>query len=769
VTAPSRIAVGRSVVRVDAREKVTGTAEYCPDLMLPGTVHGVAARSTQPHARLRAIDASAALALPGVLAVITRDDLPRLPRFSNRIDDRPVLATDRVRYAGEPIALVVAETAAVARDAVRLVEVEYDPLPALMTAAEALHPDAAPMHDEPYIAQSGEFPDESWDFGEGKHPNAFYERVHGWGDPDVAFSDPDMVVVGGSFKWPMLYGYAMEPYNAMARFAGDQLSLWSSTQSPYQVRDELASIFGLPRANVRVAVPYLGGGYGTKSFTKVEPLAALGAWFTGRPVRVNLTVEETILTSRGDTAVIDARTAFTADGMLVAREYDITIAAGGYAGMSPLICEKLADRCSGPYRIPHLRVRTRAVYTNTAPTGALRGFGGPPATFSGESMIDMGADALGIDPVELRLRNLADRGEVFHPGKRALDSDLKGDLEMLARELGWPEAQGRAPNKGIGFAVAATNVGHANPAVTVLIRLLPDGTCTLSSAAVEMGQGSRTTLGQIAAEELGIEPERVVVTLPDTALAGFDKYTAASATTTFNGLAIQRAAADARRQARMLAADAFNVPLDEVHDAPGGVIAGGSVHGFGEVIHSWFGSAAGEIIGFGAVRGRDELEALPPFWEVGVTGVEVEVDPVSCAITVTKLVTIGDPGFAINPKLVEGQELGAALCGIGACLSEELIYEDGQLINGTLLDYTVPRFTDWPEVVVSRLAERQDAVGPYGSRGAGEGAANPVGSAISSAVARATGVRLTKMPIKAEELWLAIQRQQATVQTAGER
>jgi len=752
--------VGKSVPRIDAVEKVTGRAQYAIDLTLPDMVHGVCARSAVAHANLIGIRTEEAREHPDVLEIITGTDILSrgwFPHYGHAIVDHPILALEKIRFVGEPVALVLAETRRAAAEAADLIEIEYDELPRVMNIEEALDENAPIVHDRSYEAnEAGFLEHEGAPEIEAGVPNVFAVSTEGWGDVENALRDAD-VVVEETFRYPITYGYAMEPYNALAQYVGGELTIWTTAQHPYMVRDELARIFGLPLSALRVHVPYLGGGYGTKSYTKVEPLAAIGAIVTGRPAQVILSIDESILTTRAESAVIKGGTAFAEDGMILARWFDLAVDAGAYADSSPMVAAKMANRCSGPYLIPNLRVRSRTIYTNTIPASSLRGFGGPQAVFAGESLMDMGAEALGMDPYELRVRNLATRGEVFYPGMRALDSDLHEDIDILVKNLQWLDRTEKK-YQGIGFALAATNPGDRYPIASALIRMHHDGTATLMCGATEMGQGSRTVLTQIAAEELGLPMEAVSISPIDTSAGAFHRTTGASRSTTLAGLAIQLAVADLMSRIIKLAAEAWGVESAEIRSTRGGVLVADEFNDFGEVLRAWYGTANGEAIGFGATRRAGELVELPIFWEVGVTGVEIEVDPETFAVTTKRLVTVGDCGFAINPQLVKGQEQGAAIGGLGVATSEELIYEGSEPINASIVDYRVPRITDWPENVEVILAERGDGVGPYGARGSGEGSVHPMVAAMASAVTRAIGVRPTRLPMTPERLWRAVHR-----------
>jgi CO/xanthine dehydrogenase Mo-binding subunit len=741
-----RRVAGTSAPRTDGIAKVTGAARYAVDLAVPGMAHAIVVRSTRGHARIVRIARDEAERAEGVLKVITGEDLVRaglVPYYGHVVLDHPVLAQGKVRYRGEPVALVVAETRLDAAEAADLVEVEYEDLPVVIDAAEALAPDAPILHDE----RGERVGDEGMDQGEGELVGnvCAISRV-GWGDVDAAFAEAHLVVEG-EYRYPMLYGYAMEPYNSLALFDQGDLVVYSSAQHVYMVRRDLARMFGLPLARVRVSSPYVGGGYGTKSYTKVEGMTAMGAYFTGRAVKLDLSVEEAMLTTRSASSHIRARSAFDKDGRLLARDFDIVMNSGAYTDNSPLVNSKTANRCFGPYRIPALRVRSRSMFTNTVPASSLRGFGAPQGNIGGELQMDEAAQKLGIDPVELRLRNLVGPGEVIIPGRRGLDADLKDDLRCLASSLGWP-GTGAAT---IGLGVSASDAG-AYPTSTAAVRIHSDTSVTLFTGSTELGQGSRTVLSQVVAEDLGIPLEHVSLVGGDTGVVTYERTTGASRTTTITGRAVQEACKDARRRVRDLAAEVFGVDAASIEDIAGGVRVKGSDHSYGAVIEKWFG-AGGEVLGHGAVRRADGFAQMPPFWEIGCSGVALSVDRETGVVRIEKLSTVGDVGFAINPELVHGQDLGAATMGLGAALREELIYEGDQLVNSNVVDYRVPRFGDQPNEIDLMLAERRDGSGPYGAKGSGEGGGNTIGSSVASAIGRAIGVFPHELPATPERVW----------------
>lgn len=749
---------GVSEERVDAHAKVTGSARYALDFSIPGMLHGCLVRSTRAHAQIRSIDVTAALATEGVVAAISASDLGDLfARFGHIVADHPILAIDKVRYYGEPVVLVLADDPYAASDGAGQVRIRYTDLPVMISPDDAMAEGAERIHNEVY-----EYGDQSFEEAQSTLGDSNLAHVADleWGDVDAAFATAPHVIET-SVRYPMLYAYAMEPYNAVAWFDEGQLEVVSTAQHPFQVRSDLARVFSLPLNQVRVRSPLLGGGYGSKSYTKVEPLAAVGAWITGRPVKVAVDVEGAIHTTRADGATVSVRSAFANDGAILAREFEITFNTGAYADNGPLVLAKSVNRCYGPYLIPNVRVHGRAVFTNTVPTSSYRGFGAPQGNLAGEMNLDQAAEQIGIDPGELRRRNLVPPGGRHLPGKRGMDADLVADLDLVLDALDWAPENTEAM-RGSGFGCSASDAG-AFPVSTATVRLFPDGSVTVLSGSTEMGQGSRTALAQIAARELGINVARVRVVQSDTGVTPYERTTGASRTTTLTGLAVQRACRDALRKLEEIGAEKMECAIEEVKTAEGFVAGPAGEIGYDEAIQWWFGGMQGEVTGVGVVRRAGALKELPPFWEIGMVGVTVSVDRDTGRPTVEHLVTVGDVGHAINPAMVKGQDLGAATQGLGAALFEELLYDGPQLVNPNMVDYRVPRTTDVPRRIDSIIVERADGVGPYGAKGGGEGSLNPIGGAVASAVARAIGVWPTELPLTPERVWRLMQ----TNQTSG--
>jgi CO/xanthine dehydrogenase Mo-binding subunit len=562
----------------------------------------------------------------------------------------------------------------------------------------------------------------------------------------------------------MTFAYPMEPYVAIAEWTDEGITIHSCAQHPYIVRHDVADVFKLPLNQVRLISPYIGGGYGAKSYTKIEPLAAVCSWKARRPVRLQLTVEESILTTRADDSRIHVRTAVDANGKLLAREAVIYLNTGAYAENSPLVCSKTAIRILGPYVYEAVDISSYAVYTNTCPASSYRGFGINQVGLAAEGQMNELARQLGRDAVEFRLQSLADSGQRFFPKMRPLTADVKGDLIKMAQALGWGEPL--APNRGRGVGILVTDAG-AQPVGRSEVRLHGDGSVTVLSGSAEMGQGSKTVLGQIAAEEFGVTLDKVRVIQSDTAVAPFARSTGADRTTTLEGRTVQGACIEAKEQIRTMAADIWETLPQDIALEPTGVMSEGRRMTWSEVIGKYFSLADMEVTGRSHIRQKEEFAELPPWWEPCIAGVEVEVDPGTGKVRVHKLVTLADVGLAINPATTEGQDLGSATMGMGVALGEELVYDGQQLANGSMLEYRVPRFQDLPPAVTSLLVENRDGIGPYGAKGIGDGPTSVMCAAIGEAIYEAVGVRLREAPFSPERVWRAIQANKQTEPTQG--
>jgi CO/xanthine dehydrogenase Mo-binding subunit len=743
--------VNHSIPRRDGRVKVTGKAQYVADLRLIGMAYAKVLRSPFAHAKIISIDKTKAEAHPGVHCVVTGYDLDGLnPYFGHAVKDHPLLAIDKVRYAGEPVAAVVAVDERTAFEALEFIDVKYEELKGVFTPEEAMAENAPLLHEKKF--EAGALRGFEGDVTAGKGTNICQTHKIQWGDVEKAFKEA-ATVVEGNYYFPMTYAYAMEPYVAIADVTDQGVNVYSSAQHPFMVRHDLKSIFNLPVSKVRLIVPFVGGGYGSKSYTKVEPLVAACSWKARRPVKLQLTVEEAMLTTRSDDAYTWMKTAVDKNGKIIARQAKILMNTGAYAENSPLVVEKSTNRCVGPYAIANVLIENCSLYTNTVPASSYRGFGCAQVTLPGESQIDELAAKIGKDPYEFRLLNAAKPGEEFFPGMRPFDGTLKQDLDTAAKAIGWgtPLAKGR----GRTVAISGSDAG-AYPLTSTAVRVHADGSATIMTGSTELGQGSHTVLPQIAAEELGIAYEKVNVVSSDTAITPYDRSTGASRTTTLMGSAVQEACQEAIQQMVVMAADVLKVKKEQIELVRGGVRCGEVQLDWSQVISKFYALPDGEVIGRSYIRKSGKFAALPVFWEAAATGVELSVDEETGKITMEKLATVGDVGLAINPALAEGQDIGAATMGMGIGLFEELVYEGSQLMNGSILDYRLPRFSDLPKQVELHLVQNRDGVGPYGAKGGGEASLNSMAANIANAVDRAVGVRIRQAPLTPERVWRAL-------------
>lgn len=743
--------VNHSIPRRDGRVKVTGKAQYVADLKLIGMAYAKVLRSPYAHAKIVSIDKSKAEAHPGVYCVVTGFDLDGLnPYFGHAVKDHPLLAIDKVRYAGEPVAAVVAIDERTAFEALEFIEVKYQELKGIFTPQEALAKDAPLLHDRKF--EAGALRGFEGEVSAGKGSNICQTHKIQWGDVENAFKEA-AAVIEGDYYFPMTYAYAMEPYVAVADVTDQGVNIYSSAQHPFMVRHDLKTVFNLPVSKVRLMVPFVGGGYGSKSYTKVEPLVAACSWKAKRPVKLQLTVEEAMLTTRSDDAYTWMRTAVDKNGKIIARQAKIMMNTGAYAENSPLVVEKSTNRCVGPYAIPNVLIENMSLYTNTVPASSYRGFGCAQVTLPGESQIDELAAKIGMDPYEFRQLNAAKPGEEFFPGMRPFDGTLKQDLETAAKAIGW----GTPVAKGHGRTVACSGSdAGAYPLTSTAVRVHADGSATIMTGSTELGQGSHTVLPQIAAEELGIAYDKVNVVSSDTAITPYDRSTGASRTTTLMGSAVMEACQEAIQQMVVMAADVLKVKKEDIQAVRGGVRCGEVQLDWSKVISKFYALPDGEVIGRSYIRKSGRFAALPVFWEAAATGCELSVDEDTGKITVEKLATVGDVGLAINPALAEGQDIGAATMGLGIGLFEELVYEGSQLMNGSILDYRVPRFSDLPKQVELHLVQNRDGVGPYGAKGGGEASLNSMAANIANGVDKAVGVRIRQAPLTPERVWRAM-------------
>ena len=764
--------IGASPARVGGLDRVTGRQAYVADIHLDDVLHVKLVALDCARARIVGIDTSAALAVPGVRLVMTAADLPDpMPRFGPQFTDRPVLATGETHYHGEPVAAVAAETLDAAEEGARLVRVEHEALPAVFTIAGALAPDA-PLVQEPALRPGDPL----------AGTNVLREHRYGWGDVDSAAAD---VVVEGTYAFPMVTQFAIEPHGFMAAPDGDGITVWSSIQHPSWLQRVIAKLLGLPLAKVRILAPDPGGGFGGKQHAKYEPLVAFMALRTGRPVRLILTLEETFQAVRRGASEIRVRSGFSADGRLVFRDVEANYLIGAYADIADRTVAKGSYTSNGPYRTPHVRILARSVLSHTTPSTAFRGFGNPQQIWAVESNMDEAAHLLGIDPLELRLRNLARPGEAFIPGDTPADGDWARTVERAAELIGWgsPMASGSAPEiasapgsgsaRGSAHALARGRglaVGLKSGPTTGLsystVRLLADGSVVVSAGTSDMGQGARTIFAQIAAQELGAPLDWVTVVMGDTAVVPYDQQTSASRSSVLMGNAVLAACRDIQAKIRTMVARLESVDEAVVVADRGEVRIGERVWPLRDVLIRGLGRLGGEVVGLGEMRKEADpdhpLGGTTAFFEFNCTAVEVVVDRETGDVTIARHVTVSDVGRALNPSQVRGQDEGAAIMGLGHTLMEHLIHDDeGRIRNLGAIDYRIPTSMDLPLRMESDIVENEDGPGPYGAKGMSEGALLCVAPAVAAAVYDAVGVRIRDLPLSPERVWRALQEAEA--------
>lgn len=740
--------IGRSVRRVGGVERVTGANQYTGDIHLENLLHAKLVYLDVGHARILSVDTREAEAMPGVRAVLTAADLPQpVPRFGPKDQDRPVMAVGETKYVGEPVAAVAAETEDQAAAAAARIKVEYEELPGVYTVEQALAADA-PLVQDPAIR--------SGDDEELLQTNIKAQWHFGWGDPAQAEAD---LVVENVYEFPMVTHFAIEPFSFMAAADEEGVTIWSPIQHPYVLQKAVAGVLELPVSRVRVIAPDPGGGFGGKGYPKYEPLVAFLALKAGRPVRLALTLEECFMASRRSAATIHSRTGFSEDGKIRFQEIEGDFLIGAYTDIATRVVSKSGYAAHGPYLVPHARTRSRAILSHTVPSTAFRGFGVPQYAWALESQMEEAARRLGIDQLELRLRNLPEKGQEFIPDDTPADGAWADLLRKAAEGVDWGAPV--PPHHGRGLAIglkpsSTTSMSNA------IVRLHYDGSVTLMAGTSDMGQGARTILVQLAADELAVPPDKVRILMGDTASLPYDTSTSASRSTVYMGGAVTEACRDVKAKLVQMAVEKYGVEAGDVGVSDGQVVVDGEAYDYPTFIRAYFGPIGGEVIGVGSKRGEyiadHPLGGKVTFWEMIGVGCEVEVDEETGLYHVVKLSLVSDVGKALNPHQVHAQDEGAAVMGLGHTMMEHLILDQhGRIRNLGALDYRVPTIQDIPDELVSGLLENADGPGPYGAKGAGESGILALSPAVTAAIRDATGVAVRRLPITPERLWYALQ------------
>ncbi|WP_404863485.1 xanthine dehydrogenase family protein molybdopterin-binding subunit [Georhizobium sp. MAB10] len=758
----SGLAVGQPLPKIENREKVLGKAEYIADLFRPGMVHAALLGSPHAHARILSYDVSNALAAPGVVAVLTGDDVGH-GRMGAFIKDEHAIAKGKVLYVGEPVAAVAAETEAEARAACRLIKIEYEELQAVLSPEEGIADGAPILHEElgSYFKV----------FNAGSSGNVCSRTVLEEGDVDAAWAQCD-VVVEGEFTTQAQAHLALEPCGALAEVdANGRVTLWSANQSVFRVQANVSESLGLPMSKLRCLTPRVGGGFGNKMEAHIQPITVALAIKCGRPVKMILSREEDFEVVRARHPYrIRMKTGAKSDGTLVARRCEVLLDCGAFADDSPGVLGYSLLMAGGPYRIPNMKCEGQLIYTNKLRFGAYRGFGNPQVTFAGEQQIDEIARHIGMDPFEIRRKNMLQEGDSWFVGPKIASNGLAECLSAIEEASGWNKGGVRStasPGKkrGYGLAVSAHISGLLGTGA--IVRMLEDGTIALNTGATDIGQGSDTVLAQICAETLRVPLSMVSVASPDTDGSPYNWGTTASRVTYTTGRAVAAAAGSVVKQAMAHAAEILDCDLADLELRDGGRIGARGANtdlSFAAISARAHWAKGGPIVGSKTLvfdePTHDPKRAIAlglPFPRIGVFSfgallTEIEVDEVSGQVKVLRAWTAADVGQAINPLLVEVQLEGAFVQGMGYALYEEMVWDGGRLANPSMMDYKIPTSRDVPNDIYAIIVEEPEPNGPFGAKGAGEIGLNCVPASIANAVHQATGFRHRHLPLTSERV-----------------
>jgi len=739
--------IGQSCPRVDGVSKVKGKTLFAADLNINGALYCRVLRSQVPNAILRSVDCSEALKVPGVEAVYTAADIPGENRVGIIVKDEPVLVEDRIRRAGDALALVVGRTEEALEEAVRQIQIDYQCQPGVFSVMDAMAEGAPAMHGESNI-------------------QSVTSIVRG--DADVAVSGA-RVVITRRYTTQMAEHAYLEPEAGLAAVEDGVIKVWVSTQNPHYDRREIARVLGVGQHRVRVVQAPTGGGFGGKLDISVQCLLALAAFKTGHPVKMVYRREESFVASpKRHPYIIDYTSACDAEGRLLAVKIKIIGDTGAYASYGPATLKRAAVHAAGPYAVPNALIESYCVYTNNPTAGAMRGFGVPQMAFAHEAQMDLLADALGIDPFTIRLRNCLKPGDITVTGQCLSHSvGIKETIEKArdrARELGMLGKP--AKNYGVGVGCmwyGIGNTGAPNPAGAFL-DLLEDGTVIVLTGCADIGQGSDTVLAQIAAEELGVNIENVYVLSGDTGVSPDAGATSASRQTYISGNAVYSAARQVKgilaREAReILGSGDENLDFKSGFVWRGGkktgvtvkeIISGCGKKGVLTLGSGWFNPPATGL--------NAEGQGMPyATYSYATQVAEVKVDTETGKAAVIRLVAAHDVGRAINPQSVEGQIEGGCLMGMGYALLEEVNLSGGVIENPRLAQYLLPMSLDAPEIHPV-IVEEPESTGPFGAKGVGEPALIPTAAAIANAISKALGIRFCSLPVTPEKILAALEK-----------
>ena len=735
--------IGKNSIRVDAMEKVTGRATYAGDVYLPGMLMCKIMTSTRSHAKIVSIDTTAAEALPGVRCVITGSDYPDVRFGSGALKDRRIMAREEVFYIGEPVAAIAADDEITALEAIGLIEIKYEDIKHVVDPLQAIYGSSVDVHSD-----LEDF--EGFGFALGGNNCTMLDSDRG--DVEQGFKDSDVIIEETYHTQPISQGF-LEPMACVADVeANGRLDIYASTQGPYQVRSQLASVLEMSISNIKVTAMEMGGGFGAKLRLALEGFPAMLSIKTGKPVKLVCTREEafTLNGPRLETNIY-LKTGVTNDGKILAREARSVFDVGAYLGAGP---NAGVGHGLGAYNIPNFKLRSYGVYTNKLYVGSYRASGVADMNFATESHTDVIAHKLGLDPMEFRIKNALSEGDTAVNGSTIPVNGLMETILAVKERMGLPKKT--EEGRGVGIAVGEWRSGSGPSTASISVN--EDGTVSLLTGSVDIS-GSDTSLAQIAAESLGLRLEQVVVAKRNTDMAPFTGPSGGSRIVYSQGRAVQNAAEDTKAKLMDLAADRLGVPADALE------CAGGSVYvqdnppqslDLGQLARMSLTSRGGPIIGTAS------LSSLPYAPVFNAQAAEVIVDRETGQVRVTRFVQAQDIGKAINPMGVEGQLEGGAVQGIGRALSEEILIdkETGKVRNPSLATYLMPLSVDMPDIE-NILVEVPSADGPFGARAVAESPGFGPPAAIANAIFDAVGVRIKTLPLSAERVLAAIQGRDA--------
>jgi CO/xanthine dehydrogenase Mo-binding subunit len=766
--------VGKSVPRIDSYEKVTGSATFADDMQFgPGLYFGRLVRSPHAHALIKKVDASRALAIPGVKAIVTGADTPK--SFGLYLLDRPIFARDRVRMVGEPVTGVIATSEEIAHEAAQLVEVEYQELEAVFDPFEGAQPDAPLLHPD-----LGEYEVAPFIFPQpGTNISEHFKLRRG----DVEAAWPRCAaIVEGEFRLPQIQHVPIEPHVAVSLWElSDEVTLWTCSQSPFAQRDMIAQSLDIPHGSLRVVSPYVGGGFGGKAGVSMEVCAVVMARAVkGHPVKLRMTREEEFIgTSVRQSLVARTKIGCDAEGSLLAMETKYYFGGGAYNDYGVNIARAAGYSCTGPYLIPNVKGDSMSVYTNQPIGSAMRGFGMPEIHWGIEQSMDQLAAEIGMDPAEFRRRNCVKTGETILTGMEMTPIDLVACIDKATEAIGWGvQEAASAPHKRRGKGLAIMWKAPAmppNPGSAAIVRFNEDETVNISIGAQDLGQGAFTALAQIGAQALGVPYEWVRISVPvDTRYSPYEWQTVASRITWSTGNAVRAAALDAKRQILEIVADHWGEDPADLDIKDGVVFSYRSeeeqplkemvIYGLpNEDYEGWTG---GPIVGQGRfmptyVTNLDfetgQGTRAVVHYTVGAQAVNLEVDTETGVVEILKIASVYDVGKAINPDLIMTQIEGGAVHGMSSAYEALRFDEQGRPLNPNMVDYRIATAMDIPKEIHGDFVETPSEDGPWGARGVGEHVMVQTAPAMANAIHDALGIRFSDLPLSAEKIYLAMQ------------